>query len=411
MALAAQGLLAPSSKPATKRAVLEQIRRMGALQIDTISVVARSPYLVLWSRLGDYTPAWLDQLLAAGQLFEYWAHAACFLPIEDYRFYRRRMVDGGNKWFNLKQHPEMEAILASIRANGPMRSVEFETDAPRVAGWWEWKPAKRALEALFNRGDLMIARRESFHRVYDLRERILPDWDDACIPSAADTLLHFTEKAVRALGITTAEWAADYFRYLKKESVEAAQELVDRGILIYVAVDGWKRPGVIHVEHLKLLRQARAGRLIPTATTLLSPFDPLVWDRSRALEMFGFDYRIECYTPEAKRRYGYFTLPLLHRGRLVGRLDAKAHRRDGLFEVKVVHLEPGVEPSGELAADLAATIQRLADWHATPAVTVNRSDPARFRGLLSRAIKQCVKNPDLTNHVRAVGANGQSTNE
>jgi uncharacterized protein YcaQ len=395
--LTAQDLLGPLAKPANKRSVLAQIRRLGALQIDTISVVARSPYLVLWSRLGDYQPVWLDQLLAEGKLFEYWAHAACFLPIEDYPLYRHQMIDPSSFYWQYshawvaQNRLEIARVLDSIRARGSMRSIEFDSDVQRIPGWWEWKPAKRALEMLFTAGELMVARRENFHRVYDLRERVLPEWDDANVPDRAESILRLTEKAVMALGITAAEWTADYFRLPRQDSIAAAKELTERKVLMPVTVAGWELPGLIHRENLPLLRRAARGQLIPTVTTFLSPFDPIVWDRARARGVFAFDYRIECYTPEAKRQYGYFTLPILHRGALVGRMDAKAHRRDGIFEVKALHLEPEFIPSEQFAAELAAVLRRFADWHGTPKIVLNKTDPARFRTRLRAALKLMAK--------------------
>lgn len=392
--LAAQGLLETPSKPSTKRLVLDQIRRMGALQIDTISVVARSPYLVLWSRLGDYRPIWLDQLLAERKIFEYWAHAACFLPIEDYPLYRRQMTDPhsigwqySHDWVT-RNRQEIDRVLTAIRERGPMRSIEFEAEQPRVPGWWEWKPSKRALEMLFTAGELMIARRENFHRVYDLRERIMPDWEDSATPSRDEVVLRLTEKAVRALGVTTAEWTGDYFRLPRKDGVAAVRELVAQGVLLAVSVSGWDRPAYFHRDHLALARQASRGRSSVSKTTLLSPFDPIVWDRSRAVATFDFDYRLECYTPEAKRKYGYFTLPILYRSELVGRVDAKAHRREGELEVRAVHLEPEFSFTEDFAHELAITFRQFGEWMGTPRVRIGRAAPGKFRVPLQAALKR-----------------------
>jgi uncharacterized protein YcaQ len=376
---------------ATKDDVLAAIRRMGVLQIDTISVVARSPYLVLWSRLGDYDPDWLDQLLAEGRLFEYWAHEACFIPIEDYGLYRHRMVDPGSLGWKyagtwLASHrEEVERVLAHIRANGPARSADFERTDGKAGGWWEWKPEKRALEVLFTTGQLMIARRQQFHRVYDLAERVLPGWDDARMPSVAATRQRFVLDAVRALGLAKAAWIPDYHR--TRPPHLAAQGLADEGLLLRARVEGWKEPVFVHPDHAALLAAAAEGRLNPTVTTLLSPFDPIVWDRRRALELFGFDYRLECYTPAEKRQYGYFTLPVLRRGQLIGRIDAKAHRAAGVFELKSLALEPEVRPSERLLRDVAAAIARCAHWHGCSAVEVTRTIPpavaAPLRSLLA----------------------------
>jgi uncharacterized protein YcaQ len=370
--LAAQGLDHASEQVAVKADVLEAVRRMHLLQIDTIHVVARSPYLVLWSRLGDYQPGWLDELLAEGALFEYWAHAMCFLPIEDYPLYRRRMLDaienrgGPVKWAMKwsQEHPEiMERVRSHLGENGEVRSVEFENKARPPGGWWNWKEEKNALEALLLTGEAMIARRQNFQRVYVLRERILPGWDDTGIPSTEEMRRTLTLRAVRVLGIAFPAWISDYFRQPKKGMPQRLETMVADGLLLRVEVEGYEGPAYIHPDRLDLLEEASSEDREPTLTTLLSPFDPLVWDRQRARELFDFDYTIECYTPAPKRRYGYFTLPILHRGRLIGRLDPKAHRAQGLFEIKALHLEPSVPVSEELIADLAAVLRHLAAWH------------------------------------------------
>jgi uncharacterized protein YcaQ len=390
--LAAQGLLHPPARPATRDDVLAAIRRMQVLQIDTIHVVARSPYLVLWSRLGDYPQQWLDELLAEGALFEYWAHEASFLPIEDYPLYRRLMLDGQSRVFRFVRRwmednrAAVDDMLAHIRANGAVRSSDFQRTDGRKSAWWDWKAEKMALEMLYTTGDLMIARRERFQRVYDLRERVLPEWDDADAPPLAEVRRELVLKAVRALGATPARWVADYFRTAKRETEPLPAKLADEGLLLRARVEGWSDDWYIHPDNAALAEAAAAGQLQPAHTTLLSPFDPLVWDRARALALFDFDYRIECYTPAPKRRYGYFTLPILWRGQLVGRLDPKAHRREGVFEIKALHLEPGVPAGEELAADLAEALRACAAWHGTPEVVIGLSDPPAFAALVSERV-------------------------
>lgn len=389
--LAAQGLQRALDRQATKADVLEAIRRMGALQIDTIHVVARSPYLVLWSRLGDYRAEWLDELLAEGALFENWAHAMCFLPIEDYPIYRRLTLEAiqNNTWpvkWAVKwaqENPQvMERVRAHLRENGAVRSAEFKNKNRPPGGWWNWKDEKNALEAMLFTGEAMIARRQNFHRVYDLRERVLPDWDDAALPTSEEVRRTLVLRTVSALGVAFSSWVPDYFRQPKSGMADYLETLAEDGLLQRVAVEGLQGAAYVHPDKLGLLEQAAAGGLEPVLTTLLSPFDPLVWDRQRARELFDFDYLIECYTPAAKRRYGYFSLPILHRGRLAGRLDAKAHRAAGVFEVKSLYLEPGVPVSEELSADLAATLRRLAAWHGTPELAVRHSDPPELAARL-----------------------------
>ena len=398
--LAAQGLNPRLERPAGKADVLEAVRRMAVLQIDSISVVARSPYLVLWSRLGPYEPRWLDELLAEGKLFEYWSHAACFLPIEDYSLYRRLMLEGREKtrsWF--EAHPqEVERVLAQVRERGAVRSAEFERADGRGGGWWDWKPEKRALEHLFAAGELMISRRDpNFHRVYDLRERVLeralPGWKDALAPTHEEVRRVFALKAVRALGVVVARWVPDYFRTPKKGVAGLLDELVEEGKLLRARIAGWDEPAYVHPDNAGLAERILSGGLLPSSTTLLSPFDPVVWDRARASELFGFEYRIEVYTPAARRRYGYYSLPILHRGALVGRLDAKAHRKRGIFEVKTLHLEPGVLVTEDLVAGLAGALHECAGWHRTPEILVRRSDPPELIGRLRAAIMGDARTP------------------
>jgi uncharacterized protein len=393
--LAAQGIVpGPKKKKATKRDVLQMIRRMGALQIDTIHVVARSPYFVLWSRLGDYEPKWLEELLEEGAIFEYWSHEACFLPIEDYPLYRRRMLGAESmgwkyprQWVKTHQK-EIDLLREFIRERGPVRAADFERTDGKAGGWWEWKMEKRALEALFTAGELMIARRSNFQRVYDLRERVLPDWDDNQLPSAEGVRRELALKAVRALGVAKARWVADYFRTNMRETLDTVRALTDEERLLSVEAEDWNEPGFVHPDNLGLVKAARAGSLKMERATLLSPFDPVVWDRARTRFLFDFDYRLECYTPEPKRRYGYFTLPLLRRASLVGRLDAKAHRKDGVFEVKSLHMEPGVTVRGEVLDDIALALLECAGWHRTPRIIVRQSDPPTVAARLQKAVAQ-----------------------
>ena len=393
--LCAQGLLTTRRRPATPLALRECIQRMQLLQIDTISVVARSPYFVLFSRLGAYPQAWLDAALASGHVFETWAHEACFAAVEDVLLHRSYNQHARQHWglvngraTQARHRPQLDALLLHIGTHGPVKSSEFaRTDGKTGNGWWDLKDEKRWLEALFASGELMVARRDNFQRVYDLAHRVHPPLTAATLPAAAKVHSGFVEKAILALGITQARWVNDYFRQKPRLKDADLNALVASGVVQRVAVQGWKVSGYVHSQHAELLQKAVAGQLRATHTTLLSPFDPLVWDRERASTLWGFDYRIECYTPEEKRTYGYFVLPILHRGALVGRLDAKAHRALGVFEVKALFLEPGVQLSDAAVRAVAQAIQRCADWHGTPQVRLGRTVPEdmgeRLRGALA----------------------------
>ncbi len=388
--LAAQGLSKPPHVAATKGDLLAAIVQMGALQIDTIHIVARSPYFVLWSRLGAYEPQWLDELLAEGSLFEYWGHAATFLPIEDYELHRRHMLEQTPRhhaW--LAANPEVvERVLTLVRTQGAVRSTNFPRTDDRAGVWWDHKPEKIAMDCLFMTGALMIARRENFQRIYDLQERVLPTWDDRRIPSQEEVNRKLVEKTIGALGVAPIRWIPDYFRLPKKGIARVVDQLLADEIIRPVKVEGWKEPAYVSASNDAIVEMAAAGALQPRRTTLLSPFDPVVWDRNRAQELFDFSYRIEVYTPAAKRRYGYFTLPILHDGRLVGRLDPKAHRKQGIFEVKAIHLEENVALTPHLLTELSATLRACALWHQTPHVTIGQTEPPELQSQLQPLLNE-----------------------
>jgi len=377
--IAAQGLQQQKPRKVTEKTVRDIIRQMHVLQIDTISVVARSPYFVLWSRLGDYEPRWLDHLLEKGALFEYWSHAACFLPIEDFAYYWLGMMERGStdngwqKW--LQEHQEVaQRVMDTVRENGNVRSSDFERSDGQKGGWWNRKDEKIALEALFNGGQLMIRKRHNFQRIYDLRERVLPDWDEAQAATKEQIHEQFVLNTIKALGVTKAEWIADYFRLKKADTLKALKILEQEDRVGRIEVEGWTTPGYFHFDNEALVMAAAKGKIPQSKTTLLSPFDPIVWDRQRASELFNFDYKIEVYTPAPKRKYGYFTLPILYNNQLIGRLDPKAHRKEGIFEVRAVHLEPGAEVDDAMVASLKETIKACADWHKTPQVVVRSAN-------------------------------------
>jgi len=375
--LAAQQLQYTAKKSAKSEDLLACIQAMGLLQIDTISVVARSPYLVLFSRLGQYPSTWLDAALANGQLFEYWAHEACFIPTEQYPLFRHRMLDPTNMGWKYSQswvdtyQQDLNQLLAFIEQNGPVRSADFKAPARQGSGWWNWKPHKKHLEMLFTAGELMVRERKNFQRVYDLRQRILPHWNDEIdgLPEQdAQTIM--LQHSARALGIFKAEWLADYYRLKGVKSKAILTRWLDAGEVMEVNVAGIGGSMYLHNSLYSMLENAQQGKLTSNVTTLLSPFDPVVWDRRRALSLFDFDYRLECYTPEAKRQYGYFTLPILQRGELIGRTDAKMHRKQGVLEIKSLYLQPNIAIGARQVKDITDAITRFARWHNAKQITI-----------------------------------------
>lgn len=385
--LAAQGLLRKPTRRAKPADILATIRRMSLLQIDTINIVARSPYLVLFSRLGHYPPQWLDEALRKGELMEYWAHEACFLPREDFALVRHRMLAPDKMGWKYRQQwmqehaQEIEQLLAHIQQNGPVRSADFEHPRKGAGGWWEWKPHKRHLEGLFTAGKLMVIERRNFQRVYDLTHRVMPHWDDERdLLAQAEAEYLMLENSARSLGLFRAQWLADYYR-LKNLPLPAVLERLQAAQIIYPVNVERIGPAWVHKDLLPLLAQAQADKLTATHSAVLSPFDPVVWDRKRAEQLFDFSYRLECYTPAPKRQYGYFVLPLLHRGRLVGRMDAKMHRKSGVLEVIALYLETGVNVSRTLDAGLQRAITDFARWQGAQRVSFARLPDNLFSGL------------------------------
>ena len=395
--LGAQGLLEHPSSRATANALHQCIARMQLLQIDTIHVVARSPYLVLFSRLGDYPNHWLEAALSGGQVFETWAHEACFAPADDlllHRAYNRSLrqhwgLNHAKKTY-AHQSRHLNKLLAHVADVGPVKSSDFERTEGQGGAWWAWKDEKRWLEALFASGELMVARRENFHRVYELTRRVAPHalTQEAAGQSPDPAMVHrqFIEKSVIALGIAQARWVNDYFRIKPRLKDADLQPLVEAGTLHRVVVDGWDAPAYVHHSHQTLLKKAMRGVLQAQHTAVLSPFDPVVWDRERALTLFDFDYRLECYTPEAKRVHGYFVLPILCRGELIGRLDAKAHRGDGVLEVKRLYSQGPKGWNAEQVLDVALALWRFGRWQGLTEVMIGVTQPARMAVALRRAL-------------------------
>jgi uncharacterized protein YcaQ len=378
-------MLTPPTHPATKADVLNAITRMGTLQIDTISVVARSHQFVLFSRLEDYDTKWLDELLVEKMIFEQWARAASFIPMEDYPLFRRLTMEGHRssyfgKWAE-ENRSTVDRVLNVIRSEGPRRSADFESEKS-PGGWWNWKIEKAALEFWFARGDLMVSQRKGFQRVYDLRERVLPDWQDASAPPLPEVHKALVLRSVHCMGFARRDWVWNYYGLKKKLALEVIDRLLEEGALHFANVDGWNEPVIYAASDEPLLRQAEVGSLSASYTTLLSPFDPIVWDRDRAHQLFDFHFRIQAYTPADKRQYGYFPLPILHNGMLVGRLDAKAHRKKGIFEVKSLFLEDRVKPDEMLLSSIAEAINQCAHWHRTPQVILQEGVPQDIKHLL-----------------------------
>ena len=351
IALNQQGLLKADSFGRGKLATLRAIEHIGYVQIDTISVVERAHHHVLWSRVSNYTPKFLDQLVKQRKLFEYWFHAASWLPMRDYRFALPRMnkINGERGWFVNCDKKLIRLILERVREEGPLRARDFEDTRKGKKEWWDWKPAKQALEQLFMQGELMVGGREGFQKVYDLPERVLPDWVDTREPGMEEYASHLIDTSLRAHGFATQKTIS----YLRKGQVlreairEQLQLRIDAGSITTVAL---KDSSLVYADaELLETRAPRSSAIV----RILSPFDNAVIQRQRGRDLFDFDYQIECYLPQPKRQFGYFCLPVLYRDRFVGRIDCKAHRKQKRLEVKSVHIEHQIDDEFGEALDIA----------------------------------------------------------
>jgi uncharacterized protein YcaQ len=391
----------PKGKVTLER-VLEMIRYLGCVQLDTISVVARSHETVLYSRLGAFDPQDVWRLYGEGCLTEYWAHAAAIIPIEMIPYFRRAMERRASpdhdygRWL-IEHQGVVDEVLGTITAQGAVTSRAFaRPDGPRPEAWawYGGKPEKEALSHLWTVGRLTVVQRNGFERLFDLTERVVPAALLAERPSPAEEMAFFIRRALSAMGIAKQRWIRDYFRtggasHLPlRETAEELERMTGTGEAIPVAVTGWDEPAWLHRALLPRLDELRAGRGRPTLTTVLSPFDNLVWHRERALTLFDFDYRLECYTPEQKRIYGYYTLPLLHRGRLIGRLDLHYARKARLMTVKAAHLEPRERPTEAIAKAIVTAVRDYLRFLGGGRVVIGSSNPSALGPLLSAAFHE-----------------------
>lgn len=360
IALAAQGFADPRPTGRVDRRHFRRVLdRMGVIQIDSVNVLVRSQELPLFARLGPHPRSMIGDATKAGELFEYWVHEASHVDMRQYHLHRWQMA-GDHKWARYwtlaKRRPGyIEEVYERIADGGPVASGDLSERVGKKGTWWDWDDAKVALEHLFWNGQITATRRASdFARIYDLTERIIPAEVLARpVPTEVEARKQLLELAARHHGIGTFPDLTDYHRQKNQPCKALVAELVEEGVLRKVQVEGWTQPAYMH-------RDARIVRRID-ACALLSPFDPIVWNRDRTHRLFGFHYRIEIYTPPPKRIYGYYVLPILWGDCLVGRLDMKADRQAGALLVQGSFAEPGV-PAAPLVDDLAPELHAMARW-------------------------------------------------
>ena len=405
-----QHLLRPRAQKLGAASLERFVADVGGLQIDSINVLDRAHYLTLWSRFGVYDKAALDRLVYRRRvLFEYWAHAACFVPTSHLPAWRRAMLDYGVRhtgWskFLRKNAKMVAAIEDAIRERGPLGNSDFQQRRPGGAGWWSWKPATHALHYLWMTGRTLIHSRSHFQKRFDPAARVLPAIETV-EPLDPEAFARWHARlGLHAMGAATEpdlNWYLTFPRTKATVRRKALQRLVAAGEVVEISIEGDRARWFALAEdlpHLERAARKRAGTSPSRGTTFLAPFDSFLWHRARTSKLFGFDYTIEVYVPEHKRKLGYYSLPILHDGRLIGRVDAKNHREARRLEVRHVHLEPwfakGEAPPlarwGAIDRDagfrgIDETIRSLAEFLGAERVTLGRVTPAKLKPSLARA--------------------------
>jgi uncharacterized protein YcaQ len=404
-----QHLSAPRTAGLTAPRLGRFVEDVGGIQMDSINVLDRAHYLTVWSRFGPYDRARLDRLIYDRRLlFEYWAHAACLVSTGMLPWWRRAMLDYRVRhtgWSDLVRGNAkvLGHVKSTVAASGPMGSADFEGRRPSGRdGWWSWRPVQHALHYLWMTGALTIHSRRHFHKRFDLLERAIPAVLDGAVVSTEEFQRWHLERSLHAMGAATERDLAGYLtfpRFRRGARTTALRAMVERGEVAPIEVEGSSARWLALTRDLPALSRAARAPEASRGTTLLSPFDSLLWYRDRVKRLFGFDYRIEVYTPGHKRVHGYYTLPILHHGHLIGRVDAKSHRAERRLEVRHVHLEPwlastGTAPHGNKRVDqdqtiagLAEALRSLSAFVGGDEIALRRVTPHRLRAPLARALR------------------------
>lgn len=386
IALATQGLLKTQPFGRGLVGARQAIRHLGYIQIDSISVIERAHHHVLYSRVPDYKPDMIDQLLKQGQIFEYWSHAAALLPMTDFRFslpYKQAIKSGQTHWYKNPDKKLMADLLDRIRLDGPLQSRDLETKRTKATGWWDWKPAKKALEQLYMQGDLMVSGRMGFQKVYDLSERVLPTDIDTSMPTMEEFAQHLVDQQLRCHGLVSLKGLT----YLRRnaelnQAVKALiKERLAQSLMEQIQIDSG--------EVFFLSAGALDNRLprVSNQLVILSPFDNSVIQRDRLKALFQYDYKIECYVPAAKRQYGYFSLPLLLRDEFIGRMDCKTHRKTQHLEIKYLHFEQHNFDKDLVVSAFVDAIQQFRQFQQCNTVSLTKVEPKDITQQLRNALK------------------------
>ena len=386
LALAAQGLLQLQPYGSGLAGARKAINHLGYVQIDTISVVERAHHHVFYSRVPKFKPAMTNKMLLHGDIFEYWSHAAAFLPIADFRFslpYKQAIKSGQTHWYKNRDKKLMAELLARISSDGPIRSRDLETNTTKRAGWWDWKPAKKALEQMYMEGDLMVSNREGFQKTYDLTERVLPSHVNSQMPGMEEFAAHIVDQQLRCHGFVSLKGLT----YLRRnaELRKAVKALVNERLVQRTLEQVKVSSGQVFVMETGAL-EGPLPRL-NSRMLILSPFDNSVIQRERLKVLFQYDYQLECYVPAAKRRYGYFCLPLLYQDEFIGRMDCKAHRKNSQLEIKSLYFEQHNFDEGLVISAFLDAITQFCHFQNCDSLSLTKVYPKHLTQPLQNALK------------------------
>lgn len=364
-------------------ATLCAIEHLGYVQIDTISAVQRAHHHTLWNRNPRYQPTDLDQLVADKHVYEYWSHAAAYLPMRDFRhslFTKQRIASGEQTHWHVPDKSLMKSVMKRIAFEGPLMTKDF-LDTGKKVGAWPSKPAKRALEALFMQGDVMIAGRQNFHKIYDLTERVLPAGTDTTTPTPVEHARFLITRYLQSNGLGQPADIAYLLKNIKPLVTDCLQDMLASSEVQQVRVDGHNY--FVLPDSLPLINKPLArGHL-----KILSPFDNLLIQRKRMQKLFEFDYLIECYVTQAKRQYGYFSLPILWDGKLVARMDCKADRKESLLHILHLAMEPSLDKHEPFFCALQKELTAFAQFNDCQNLQLHRTSPSKFKPSLKKTIQ------------------------
>ncbi|MBL1260783.1 MAG: YcaQ family DNA glycosylase [Thiotrichaceae bacterium] len=386
LALTAQGLLQAQPFGRGLAGARKAINHLGYVQIDTISIVERAHHHVFYSRVPNFKPAMTNQMLLDDDIFEYWTHAAAFLPIADFRFslpYKHAIKSGQTHWYKNPDRKLMGELLARIRADGPLRSRDLATNTKKGSGGWDSKPAKKALEQLYIEGDLMISNREGFQKAYNLSERVLPSHVNSKMPSIEGLAAHILDQQLRCHGLVSLKGLT--YQRRNAELRKAVKALVNERLAQRTLEQLQLSSGELFIFETSALE--RPLPQLNNRLLILSPFDNSVIQRDRLKALFQYDYKIECYLPTAKRQYGYFSLPLLYHDQFIGRIDCKAHRKTSHLEIKSLHMEQHNFDEEQVITAFVEAIMQFSHFQQCDSVSLTKAHPKQLTQRLRRALK------------------------